>query len=357
MSGLISNNRFSQSTIDSFKGVDKNQDGNITIQELKSLDKNKDSKLSDDELNKFGITNKEDIQKLNSDYKEHKTSPNKVVFSNHKLEINKLSQDQRSKYETIKSALAGTPKLEQLHELLRKYNDSTTIDRILDRSFEKLTRVKNPKNIEFSKNDSEATNFGLDDANKIFKTVKSQIKDIPNRHGKFNYKYWTGSAKITIKRALEVGVTPLNPAVDLSATLSKENYSRFELAKNGNISNLKLTDTIKSVDVIANYAKKIGVGNCLENACLSAVESSKYNGINSIEIFQMPDISGGHAFTVINRDQTSDSQKMSTWGKDAIVIDTWSGVVFKAKDYPSDIPNKKHPKFPKGNISYDVSYK
>ena len=66
------------------------------------------------------------------------------------------------------------------------------------------------------------------------------------------------------------------------------------------------------------------------------------------------DISIGHAFVVVNKDENSDPSKMSTWGKNAIIVDSWSGISFKATDFPSDIKGKKHPKFPKGNVGFEI---
>ncbi|MEK7434559.1 MAG: hypothetical protein AABZ74_15610 [Cyanobacteriota bacterium] len=74
------------------------------------------------------------------------------------------------------------------------------------------------------------------------------------------------------------------------------------------------------------------------------------------EIFGMK-INSGHAFVVINRDVGADESKMSTWGKNAIIIDSWSGIAFKAKDYPSDIKNKKHEQFPSGELELIQIYK
>lgn len=354
MSGSSINNRvFSPSTIEALsKKVDKNQDKNVLISELKSLDKNKNGNLDTKELNSIGITNTEDIKEIQSEFKNHKSDPNKVFFSSNKLNLNNFSEDQFKKYQNINSLLKNSPKLlSQFHELLRKYNSSTSIDRVLDRTIEKFSKVKNPKNIEFSKNECEGHNFGLDDANNILKTVKSQIKDIPNRHGMLNPKFYKG-IPLFIER-LSLG-NPLK--IDLTKNIEIK-ASPYLISKIGNPLNSKLVENIRSIDFIADYAIKLGAGNCLENACLSAVEASKYSGIDSIEIFQMPNLDAGHAFVVVNRNQESDSKKMSTWGDKAIIIDAWSGIVFKAKDYPSDIPNKKHPKFPKGDISYDISYK
>lgn len=173
----------------------------------------------------------------------------------------------------------------------------------------------------YSKNDNEATDFGLDDAIKIVKITNSKIKYIPD--------------KISKKK------DPLGKI-----------YSDFSLKTSRYFNGVGISEMNikKNVEKVAEYAIFSGIGNCAENACVSAIIAKDFKGINNIEIFGMtatePEI--GHAFVVVNRDENSDDSKMSTWGKKAIVIDSWSGIAFKASEFPSDVKGKKHPEFPKG---------
>ena len=327
MSGSSINNRFfSQSTIEALsKKVDKNQDKNVLISELKSLDKNKNGNLDTKELNSIGITNTEDIKEIQSEFKNHKSDPNKVFFSSNKLNLNNLSEKQNIKYQNINNLLKDSPKLlSQFNELIRKYNSPNSIDKVLDRTIEKFSKVKNPKNIEFSKNEWEGHCFGLDDANKIIKLTNDKIKYIPD--------------KMSFRKE------PYNKISSNIKLLGNRHYSGIGAFRNLAMGN---------VEHIANYAERDKIGNCLENACLSASIAKDFKGINNIEIYGM-NISIGHAFVVINRDKNSTLENMSTWGKDAIVIDSWSGISFKAEDFPSDIEGKKHPKFPSGGVYLEL---
>lgn len=239
--------------------------------------------------------------------------------------MTKFSEEQFKKYQSVKNLLKDSPKsLSQFQELLRKYNDSNSIDHVLNRTIEKFSKVKDAKNIEFSKSEWEGHGFGLDDAKKIVKIANSKIKFIPDKI-------------IGHKNPLD----KINSSVNLLGNRTFSGVGAFKMEMMGNVKN------------IAEYAISSSVGNCAEHACISATIAKDFKGINNIEIFSMS-IESGHAFVVINRDKDSTEDKMSTWGKNAIIIDSWTGIAFKAIDFPSDIKGKKHPDFPKGEVYMEL---
>lgn len=310
----------------SFSKIDKDKDKNITIEELKALDKNCNGSLDDKEISNLGIKNNKDTKLIKDDYKNNILEPNKVVFSSNKLNLTRLSQEQLTKYNSIKNSFKDSPKLlEKFHDLLRKYNDSNSIDRVINRTLYKLNKVNNVKNIEFSKNEFEGHKFGLDDANKIVQMTNEKIQRVPDK--------------------ISITSEPINKITSSIKLLANRHYSGIGAFRSLVMGN---------VEHIANYAERDKIGNCLENACLTASIAKDFKGIKNIEIYAMSDISIGHAFVVINRDKESSESDMSTWGKDAIVLDSWSGIVFRAVDFPSNIEGKKHPEFPNGTIYLEL---
>lgn len=120
MSGLISKNNFSSSTLEALKKIDKsqygNQDGNISIGELKKSITDEKGNISKEKLNSLGITNQKDIDVISKEYKVHKTEPNKVFFS----ESEKVSSEVLKK-DNVKSLTFIIDKIKQDRGIIDKH--------------------------------------------------------------------------------------------------------------------------------------------------------------------------------------------------------------------------------------------
>lgn len=85
---------------------------------------------------------------------------------------------------------------------------------------------------------------------------------------------------------------------------------------------------------------KATVGFCGENAALSIVRILNALGDHIQQIEQIvinyledPLSRINHAFLAINRDKDSNLNDISSWGENAILYDSWNGLVCKAKDF------------------------
>lgn len=102
------------------------------------------------------------------------------------------------------------------------------------------------------------------------------------------------------------------------------------------------------VHLIARIAESHNTGNCQENSALSAIKLADA-GISPVEIFN----THNHAFTVIGRDPDSNSEDVSTWGPNAVIVDGWNRECYPAKDINKEMFDGKKPE--KVSKFYDVA--
>ncbi|WP_419418532.1 hypothetical protein ACNVED_08175 [Legionella sp. D16C41] len=88
---------------------------------------------------------------------------------------------------------------------------------------------------------------------------------------------------------------------------------------------------------------QVRVGQCGEHTALALVKLLKEDRLDwdtkieaiHCDYYDRDLIDDNHVFLVINRDPNSDLADISTWGKDAIIFDSWKKEVYKATDYLS----------------------
>jgi len=95
--------------------------------------------------------------------------------------------------------------------------------------------------------------------------------------------------------------------------------------------------------VSAALARFYGVGNCGEMADLALTEATHWAALFG---FNVESLSGGnydHAWTVFNRDPTTDLQWPAQWNQDAVICDNWLGLAVDPKDVITNINQPKNP--------------
>lgn len=93
------------------------------------------------------------------------------------------------------------------------------------------------------------------------------------------------------------------------------------------------------IDVIGASVHKNKVANCMEHAylCRGKLADKYINAhtfcIDVIDINSGKRVSGmGHAFAVANLKKEAEINNLNTWGKDALIVDSWFNTVGRARD-------------------------
>jgi len=86
----------------------------------------------------------------------------------------------------------------------------------------------------------------------------------------------------------------------------------------------------EKMENMAKAAVRMGIGNCHELSALSLVLLAEQNfSLNETITIEFAYLSGDdHRFLIINRKKNSCLQDMTSWGPDALVLDTWMREVF-----------------------------
>ncbi|WP_420420737.1 hypothetical protein [Simkania sp.] len=88
---------------------------------------------------------------------------------------------------------------------------------------------------------------------------------------------------------------------------------------------------------IAAVAKNVGIGTCLEMSALALDYCLEKKAPLKAEVFFLK--GGNHVFLVLDRNPQSNSSDYKSWGKQAVICDTWSGKVFPAMQMESKLKN------------------
>lgn len=91
-------------------------------------------------------------------------------------------------------------------------------------------------------------------------------------------------------------------------------------------------------------------GNCMEFADLAIIELRELDHEVRLEEFSFKN--GDHVFVVIGRNKASDVNDVSTWGRNAVVCDAWSGGVYPAYDMPARLMDYQTSYFKDDDRSY-----
>lgn len=95
--------------------------------------------------------------------------------------------------------------------------------------------------------------------------------------------------------------------------------------------------SIRNLRKIAAVAKKVGIGTCLEMSALALDYCLEKKVPQKAELFYLE--GGNHVFLVLDRNQKSKPSDYKSWGKQAVICDTWSGKVFAASKIESKLKN------------------
>ncbi len=110
-----------------------------------------------------------------------------------------------------------------------------------------------------------------------------------------------------------------------------------EIEQARNIINYRKRLGISKYEAVEYAVKETGAANCGEQAILvSKVLNEKNipNKVISMNIYKKNTkySTGGHTFCVVGLDDNAETKNPATWGKDAAVIDMWSGIVSGVRD-------------------------
>lgn len=88
---------------------------------------------------------------------------------------------------------------------------------------------------------------------------------------------------------------------------------------------------------VINHIKQFKVANCTEFSYLVVDAIRKADPGLNIDVLSIR--YGDHMFVVLDRDQASQINDISTWGSTAVVCDAWSGDVYPAHELPFKLQN------------------
>lgn len=332
------------------KDLDTNQDKNISINELKNIDGNHDGVLQDLELHKAGITDLVVQDKVNSKTPNmSKINPldNRTIFSN------KFINENIEKLSCAKNELSITTSLECISSpndkpLNKIDSPNHRISEDIHNKYLKIKTLLDPKHFDtFEKALNKLPNkeilvndfldntlyiadaFSMDDAYSILSTVESKVPHIAD-------KIYNDPDRN------EVLAT-----VFAIARVSGNRIYNNTLLKGFDFKN---KDEMTSIAKTSEY---LTAGNCGELAATGAYEAKKIRS-GKVEFFSVQYSSNpnnNHVFLVLNRAKNSNSDDPTSWGKKAIVLDTWTKEAYPAKDF-------YHSKVMKGTIpKYEGEYK
>lgn len=158
------------------------------------------------------------------------------------------------------------------------------------------------------------------------------------------------------------------PAEDFALAVTLCNLTRQEFSQeiraNNDLSVVFYTESV--LNIVENVCTNSGVGACDEHSILVHCGLKK---LCREKLLKVPLISetflikgGDHGFNVLFRDSGSNPSDYRTWGKNAVVVDAWSGKVFPACDIPKKLfaynGYKNSLKQSRGNITipFDPNY-
>lgn len=95
--------------------------------------------------------------------------------------------------------------------------------------------------------------------------------------------------------------------------------------------------------VSAALARFYGVGNCGEMADLALTEATHWAALLGFRVESLAGENYDHAWTVFNRNPTTDVQWPSRWNDDAVICDNWLGQAINPKDMITDINQPRNP--------------
>ena len=95
--------------------------------------------------------------------------------------------------------------------------------------------------------------------------------------------------------------------------------------------------SITNLRDIASVAKKVHIGTCLEMSALALDYCLEKKVTPKAEPFYLE--GGNHVFLVLDRNQKCKPSDYKSWGKQAVICDTWSGKVFAASQMESKLKN------------------
>lgn len=94
-----------------------------------------------------------------------------------------------------------------------------------------------------------------------------------------------------------------------------------------------------SSELFIQNIKELNVANCGDRATLVQQKLDEMNLPNKKVILQSLEPFAEHEFNVIGLDENADISNPTTWGENAVIIDTWAGKVFdinSAQEFYSD---------------------
>jgi len=93
----------------------------------------------------------------------------------------------------------------------------------------------------------------------------------------------------------------------------------------------------------ATLARFYGVGNCGEMADLAFTEATHWAALLGFSVESLVGENYDHAWTVFNRDPTTDINRPADWNDDAVICDNWLGKALDPKNRITDVNQPKNP--------------
>lgn len=154
-----------------------------------------------------------------------------------------------------------------------------------------------------------------------------------------------------IRSATQVELTLLNWNDSFSAYVSKESFKEYANSLREKIKIILprrmrkniFTNFSDYVGVLRKEIKKLNAANCGEMSDITLYEALKrgkdakmvgFNIVNKreTETVRYPRGISDHVFVVMDMDKKAQVNKISSWGKNAVVVDTWAEIVDTASN-------------------------
>lgn len=106
-----------------------------------------------------------------------------------------------------------------------------------------------------------------------------------------------------------------------------------DMMRNNPKKNPTLAEFQANIYVISKYS----LGNCWESTLLSLYYILNASDVDAEAYTFSGDVD--HAYVVLNKNPDNDPTNPETWGNNAVIEDSWAGIVFKASEYRDKLKN------------------